>query len=117
MHELYNAVKTEVSIIILDVGAVIGVKIGASIGGTLGTTLAGPLGTIIGALAGLVLGYVIGELIYALKDDIFQPQVATLLLPSANSTFGGSLISPTYSFTYEDHAGRYIAYYRWRIVR
>jgi hypothetical protein len=68
--------------------------------------------------SGLILGALVGWLVSALQDDIFEPQVSTVTLPSASSTFdGGSLTSPTLSFTYEDFDGKYRVYYSWQIVR
>ncbi|MFN8535204.1 MAG: hypothetical protein U0556_16830 [Dehalococcoidia bacterium] len=118
LRELYEAIKAEVVVILTALGAAAGAAIGAAIGGTIGTTIGGPIGTIIGVVAGLILGALVGFLVEVLRDDIFEPQVATVTLPAQDSTFeGGGLLSPALSFVYEDHGGKYRVRYRWRIVR
>ena len=117
LDELYNAIKAEVILILMALGAVTGAAIGAAIGGTVGTAVGGPIGTIIGVAAGLILGGLVGWLVGLLRDDIFEPQITTVTLPSASSDFNGSLRSPTMKFVYRDFGGKYSVSYFWQIVR
>lgn len=118
LHELYQAIKAELLVILSALGAAAGAAIGAAIGGSVGTAVGGPIGTIIGIAAGMILGALVAWLASAFRDDMFEPQVARLSLPSANSTFAnGSLISPVMAFDYRDHGGHYRVQYSWQIVR
>lgn len=117
LDELYDAIKAEVTVILTALGAAAGAAIGAAIGGTVGTVVGGPIGTIIGVVAGLILGALISWLVSLLEDDIFEPQVTTVTLPSADSDFNGSLTSPTMNFVYRDFGGKYTLSYYWEIVR
>ena len=118
LHDLWEAIKDEVAVIIAAVGAAAGAAIGVAVGGTVGTAIGGPLGTIIGAVAGAILGALVGWLISAIKDDIFTPQSAAVHLPKPNSTFaGGALTSPQFTMDFRDHGGHYRAWYTWQLVR
>lgn len=116
--ELWKAIKNHLDKIIVAIGVAAGAAAGAAIGGTTGTAIGGPLGSIIGAVAGLVLGALISWLISALKDDIFEPQMAAIRLPNPNTTFaGGSLTSPIMNLNFRGYGGFYRAYYSWKVNR
>lgn len=118
IRDLYDAIKAEVQVILVALGAAAGAAIGAGIGGSLGTVIGGPLGTIIGVAAGAILGALVGWLIAMFKDDIFRPQASTLHLPNGSATFaGGSLTSPKAVFNFRDHGGHYKVTYDWQITR
>jgi hypothetical protein len=118
--DLYDAVKAEVVNILTVVGAAAGAEIGAAIGASSGTAVAGPVGTAIGIIVGLIVGALIGWITSALRDDIFEPELTTLTLPSATAAFafvGDSLISPEMDLVYEELGGLYKAWYSWEIVQ
>jgi hypothetical protein len=118
LSELYDAIKTEVQIILTASGAALGAAAGAGIGGTVGTAIGGPLGTVVGIAAGLILGAIVGWLADVAKDDMFEPKAASIDLPAADSVFaGGGMTSPTLSLAYNDHGGRYEVRYQWRLVK
>ena len=117
MNDLYEAVKAEVYAILVQLGAMAGAAVGAAVGASLGTALGGPIGALLGAIAGFILGAIIGWIISWSKDEIFEPQVASLTLPSAAATFdGGALVSPTQSLSFADFGGRYKVKYSWELV-
>jgi hypothetical protein len=118
LSELYDAIKAELELIFAALGAWAGAEIGAVIGSSVGTTIGGPIGTILGTIAGFILGAVVGWIVSALRDDIFEPQIASIHLPTGDATFeGGSLTSPSMTLVYIGHGGKYKLVYRWRIVR
>lgn len=118
ISDLYDAIDAHLEVILSAVGAAAGAAAGSAIGGSLGTAIGGPLGLIIGAVAGAILGALVGWLINVLKDDIFEPQAAAILLPEKDSTFdGGSLTSPVMSLNFRDHGGHYRVFYSWEITR
>lgn len=118
ISELFNAVKAQTQKILETLGAAAGAYIGGKIGGSIGTTIAGPLGTAIGLIAGAILGAVIAELVNAFKDDIFEPQIATIGIPSATSLFeNGSTTSPWKYLKFEGHKGEYQVKYKWKLVQ
>lgn len=117
IHDLYEAIKNDVQLILTAMGAAAGAAIGAAAGASIGT-IGGPLGSVIGVVAGAILGALVGWLVSALKDDIFAPQVASITFTGANDTFaGGGLVSPVMNLTYQDHGGKYRVQYDWEIVR
>jgi len=118
IQELYEAVRADLQKILTALGALAGAAIGAQIGGSVGTAVGGPLGTIIGVAAGAILGAIAGWLTDVLKDDIFEPQMASITLPDGSSTFAnGSLTSPYYYLDFIDHGGEYKVKYRWKLNR
>ncbi|MGH2584694.1 MAG: hypothetical protein ACRDJE_07245, partial [Dehalococcoidia bacterium] len=99
-------------------GAAAGAAIGAGLGGTTGAVIGGPAGAIIGIVAGLVLGAIISWLAETFKDDIFEPQVAVLSLPTADATFeGGALQSLEEGLSFVDFGGNYTVSYTWALAR
>ncbi|MGH2602611.1 MAG: hypothetical protein ACRDJ9_24905, partial [Dehalococcoidia bacterium] len=77
-----------------------------------------PAGAIIGIVAGLVLGAIISWLAETFKDDIFEPQVAVLSLPTADATFeGGALQSLEEGLSFVDFGGNYTVSYTWALAR
>jgi hypothetical protein len=108
LEKLYQAVKAELTAIIIGLGAAAGAAIGAAIGGTIGTTVAGPVGTVIGIVAGLILGAIVAWLVDAFRDDIFEPQLAGITL-WANRRFTG----PLQTLRYKDFGGTYTAQVYW----
>lgn len=118
LTELYEAIKAELHVILTAVGAAAGGAFGILLGGSVGTVVGGPIGTVIGIVSGLILGALVGWLASVFQDDIFEPQLAAIELPKADSTFaGGSLTSPLMRFVYAGHGGRYLVRYSWQIVR
>jgi hypothetical protein len=118
LHDLYEAIRAEIQIVLAALGAAAGAAIGAAIGGSLGTTVGGPIGTVIGVVAGLILGAIVGWIVEISRDDIFTPQIATIHCPTADFTFeGGALTSPIITSTYDGFGGRYRISYSWSVVR
>ncbi|WP_406696782.1 hypothetical protein V5E97_37920 [Singulisphaera sp. Ch08] len=117
LEKLFEAIQAEVTVILTALGIAAGAIIGGSIGSTVGTAIGGPIGSIIGLAAGLILGALITFVAGVLKDDIFEPQIATVTLPDASATFAGSLISPVLSLVYADFDGKYRVKYSWEISR
>lgn len=117
LNELYQAIKAEVQVILTTLGAAAGAMIGTAIGGSIGTAIGGPIGTIIGVVAGAILGAIVGWLTGILRDDIFDPQVVTITIPSADSSFQNGLTSPLLQLVYEDFGGKYRVKYSWQLVR
>lgn len=118
LNDLYEAIKSELQVILTALGAAAGTWIGGQIGGAVGTAVGGPLGTVIGIAAGAILGAIIGALISAFKDDIFDPQMATIALPSSNASFQNNrLTSPIDVLHFRGHGGHYAVKYDWQIIR
>ncbi|WP_226577580.1 hypothetical protein [Halobacillus litoralis] len=117
LSKLYQSVKKEIEVILKYLSTAIGGAIGAAIGGTIGTALGGPIGGALGLLAGLAIDYAINSIVNAFNDDIFKPKIATLFLPSADTTFDRSLKSPIQTFDYKGHNAHYRAYYQWGLER
>ncbi len=118
IRELWEAVKDHVGTIMSLIGGAAGAAVGAWIGGSVGTAITPALGTIIGIVLGAIVGALVGWLIGAIKDDIFEPQLAAIQLSHSNATFsGGATVSPTQTLTFEDHGGRYNVKYSWEITR
>jgi hypothetical protein len=73
-----------------------------------------------GPLTGTIVGYALGKIVDWLKgwwgDDIFNPVTVTVELPSANSRWDGSTISPRYVESFSGHDGRYQVVYDWRLT-
>lgn len=118
IRDLWEAVKDHVGTIMSLIGTAAGAAVGAWIGGSVGTVIAPALGTIIGIVLGAIVGALIGWLISAIKDDIFEPQMAAIQLSHAGATFsGGATVSPTQTLTFADHGGRYSVKYSWELTR
>lgn len=118
LNELYDSIKSEVTAILTGLGVTAGAWVGSQIGGTVGTTVAGPLGALIGMAAGAIVGAVIEAFITSFKDDIFEPQMATIALPSSSTAFGnGSLTSERVTLDFRGHNGYYTVKCDWLITR
>lgn len=116
LTELYEAVKAEVVLIISTLGAAAGAAIGIAVGGSVGTVIGGPIGTAIGIISGLILGALVAWLAGLAQDDLFEPQLTFVELPSADATFtGGALTSPIFNFTFADFGGQYRISYSWQL--
>lgn len=117
LEKLFEAIQAEVTVILTALGIAAGAIIGGAIGSTVGTAIGGPIGSIIGLASGLILGALITFVAGVLKDDVFEPQVATVTLPDGSATFSGSLTSPVLSLVYADFGGKYRVKYSWEISR
>lgn len=118
INDLYKSIKTYTTKILTTLGTTAGAFIGGKIGGTVGSAIAGPLGTAIGLIAGAILGAVIAALVDAFKDDIFEPQIATIGIPSSTSLFDNdSLTSPWQYLHFRGHGGHYRIKYMWKLVQ
>lgn len=116
IQELYESIKDDVQAILTILGAAAGAWIGGQIGGAIGS-IGGPLGTIIGVVAGAILGAIIAAIGNALRDDVFQPQMALITIPSSTASFNGSLNSPYQFLNFHGFGGQYRVKYRWVIKR
>lgn len=117
LNDLWEAIKTEIYLILSALGTAAGAWVGAQLGVAIGTTIAGPLGTVIGLVAGAVLGSIVGWFISTFRDEIFTPQATALYLGTGCDTLdNGSLLS-TVALDYQDHGGHYQLYCDWEIVR
>lgn len=111
LEELYKAIKNDLQKILNALGA-------AAAGALTGSVIAGPVGAIIGAIIGLLLELLFKWIIKLLKDDVFEPQSTSIIMPTANSTFSsGSLISSLMYFNFQDFGGSYRVGYKWKICQ
>jgi hypothetical protein len=80
----------------------------------------GSSGGVVGAIIGAAAGYAVGKTIEWLKsvwgDDIFSPVTVSVELPSQNSRWDGSYVSPQYVASFSGHDGRYQIVYDWRLT-
>jgi hypothetical protein len=113
---LYRAVKAEVTFIISTLSASAGAAIGAAIGGSVGAAVGGPIGIAIGIVAGLIVGALVTWLAGIAQDDLFEPQMTFVQLPTEAARFnGGASTSPVLNFMYSDFGGRYRVSYSWAL--
>jgi hypothetical protein len=63
-----------------------------------------------------IIDFVKKFIIAAFSDDIFQPQHATVVIPSASFNWSGSPTSAMKTVTFRDHGGIYELSYDWNLV-
>lgn len=74
------------------------------------------LATAISYAAPYVIDFVKRKLMAAVSDDVFQPQHATMLIPSASFSWSGSPTSAQQSVVCRDHSGVYQLVFDWNLV-
>jgi hypothetical protein len=70
----------------------------------------------IAAAAPYVIDWVKRTIISAFSDDIFQPQHATVMIPSASFDWSGSPSSAISTAVFRDHSGVYYVTFDWNLV-
>ncbi len=78
--------------------------------------LAPVLAYAISAAAPFVIDFVKRKLMAAISDNVFQPQHATVEIPSADFTWSGSPTSAQQSVEFRDHSGIYQLVFDWNLV-
>ena len=116
---LYEAIKTELIVLLAALGATAGPSITTALHNAKGSVVPGVLGDIVGVAAGALLGSVLQWLAKIVNEDVFSPMTSMLSLKALDSDFdGGVLTSHPQDFNFR---GRGQAHYRvtydWQLTR
>lgn len=105
VQDIYEKIRSEVA-------KAVGIAIGSAIG-----SFAGPIGTAVGAAVGYVLAVLFDLFKQWWEDDVFPPYTVSVLIPSFDARWTGSISSPVGRCYFDGHGGRYSIDYSWQFVR
>jgi hypothetical protein len=110
INDLVTSVEDEVDAVISAAAVAAGVAIGGTVGG--------PVGALLGAVGVALVGGLVALIGHIASDEVWEPQMASVYLGSAGHRFaGGTRVSTTRMWTYEDYSGKYNVHYSWELAQ
>jgi hypothetical protein len=91
-------------------------KLSVGAGAAVGAWIGGPIGALVGAIVAYAIAELINWFASKIEDVIFTPQMAAITLPNHTARFvGGSPVTQTQVFHWEENDAIYRMSYDWRL--